>query len=1527
MSPRWSALRASAGLLLVGLLPQHLPAQTITWVKFDNLAAGTRLKEQYAAQGIHFLNDYPGGGGPFRASPVVTATGLAWSAPHVLVNTAADAEIYSSVDVPLVIWFDHPVDGIGVRLGLPPGGSAVSSARVALYDCGGNLRGSTNAVPSATFTTAVEVWDVTGKTTGGISQLLVISHGASNVPEAIDDFSVQMRTGGCVDTGKPSVTITSHNDQEVVPTAGIVLQGTVSDGSSVIRTFRINGQDVPLTPHTSVGGALTDFTFRHQMTLQPGSNPITAMAWDRANNTGKRSIVLHYGAPATIALSKFHLTQRGIMQDVACDASDPMVAGKFTIARIQLDARTAGGATTYVHAVEMTLYRRVGGVDQPVDTYWGTTYSPFVSLFDSPSELAGIHFWIPPEAVATAGEYRMRFQPYLGITPVGAVLDPPCGGTYFTFQDTNPIRVLLVPAEVSLADPILGAEHFAAHAAQLDEVIRTHPVRAGISSVWSAQSTGLKIGVSDPLKFCDGSAGMQSSSKWCGGTGFTWTFRDANSNGLWRASHAQALDPTRPDCIGSNRLGGRITSAVLHNLPASPIGYFRGGAHPGDGGGDKSKYYMPFDDDRDGTLEAAELANYAAEYLDAGTGQWSTDFNQYAMGDVFRQFRDLNGNNCYDEGDSEPVAPVVTLWRNVQTVLFPSARDALETFNKQNPSVAFQFGYLLFPEAFNPWRPDFSSYGPGSANGNVAWIRVGADTAMTHELGHNVAGLGDLYYSSTPEAQRRVPHWAAYAYYNQVTNNVIYGVMNSLAGPNRNYFKTANYQSLFDKVKTGGSLAASSGGRERAQAAFRVAATLAPDGTLASLSAGPLMSDTFTEEDPFSAYHLRVGTGESVLADHGIPIAASYPIDGEDLTLYPPDGFDMTVPLPEGTEWYEIRRDGLLLHRGERSGRSPVVAILYPNGRETFGPEDLVPIEWAAEDDDGNPLTFEVLYSPDNGTRWHVIATGVTSRFFEWDTRTAPGGSEALVRVVANDGFNTGQDDSDDVFRLEGKPPSVAILSPREGQLFLEYERIPLRGFATDPEGGNLDVYWDVYGPSGGTDSYDLEGLVGPLPPGEYTAELTVIDPDGAPAVAGTWFLVLADSDGDGMTDEYEETEGFDPGLAADALDDQDEDDLANFDESWRGTGAREWDSDGDGVSDGEEVRRGSDPRLIESVPVPSSCEDAMAVAEGTYFGSIVGAEGDGASSCGNAAYTPDVFCRYTAQCDGELYLTTCGSAFDTVLSVHTECPATPTNEVACNDDCGGDPCGGRDSCLAVPVEQGGTYWIRVSGYGGTVGDFALNVAFFGTSPENDFCESAVPISDGVYEFSTCVATTDGPDEPLSCDYYGYSDVGSDIWYCYAPECSGTAVASLCGSVYDTKIAVYEGCGCPPTGARLACNDDACGVQSEVVFPVQAGGEYMIRIGGYRGERGAGVLVAECMPGPFPVIFAIEPLPGGDIRVMFEEAGAAAAAYGLEHASDPTGPWDPEPGAVVVPVGGGAYEVIAPAGPDARRFFRVGATP
>ena len=126
--------------------------------------------------------------------------------------------------------------------------------------------------------------------------------------------------------------------------------------------------------------------------------------------------------------------------------------------------------------------------------------------------------------------------------------------------------------------------------------------------------------------------------------------------------------------------------------------------------------------------------------------------------------------------------------------------------------------------------------------------------------------------------------------------------------------------------------------------------------------------------------------------------------------------------------------------------------------------------------------------------------------------------------------------------------------------------------------------------------------------------------------------------------------------------------------------------------------------------------------------------------------------------------------------------------------------------------------------------------------PNNDGCQDAESVGDLTNRpFDTTEATPDGPSACMD---------SPNIWYCYSAPCTGQALISLCGSGFDTKLAVYDGCGCDPIGTMLACNDDngpgCSGTQSSVEIDVAAGGAYLIEVGGWGSHTGTGLLTISC---------------------------------------------------------------------------------
>src|SRR4030042_335058 len=124
--------------------------------------------------------------------------------------------------------------------------------------------------------------------------------------------------------------------------------------------------------------------------------------------------------------------------------------------------------------------------------------------------------------------------------------------------------------------------------------------------------------------------------------------------------------------------------------------------------------------------------------------------------------------------------------------------------------------------------------------------------------------------------------------------------------------------------------------------------------------------------------------------------------------------------------------------------------------------------------------------------------------------------------------------------------------------------------------------------------------------------------------------------------------------------------------------------------------------------------------------------------------------------------------------------------------------------------------------------------------PVNDNCANAKAVCNGTrLAFDTTNATIDGP---------GHYIRSPNIWYCYTATCNGCATVSLRGSNFDTKVAAYEGCNCYPALEDLIkSNDDFIGQQSQITFPVKAGSQYLIEVGGFNPTvKGQGTISISC---------------------------------------------------------------------------------
>lgn len=233
----------------------------------------------------------------------------------------------------------------------------------------------------------------------------------------------------------------------------------------------------------------------------------------------------------------------------------------------------------------------------------------------------------------------------------------------------------------------------------------------------------------------------------------------------------------------------------------------------------------------------------------------------------------------------------------------------------------------------------------------------------------------------------------------------------------------------------------------------------------------------------------------------------------------------------------------------------------------------------------------------------------------------------------------------------------------------------------------------------------------------------------------------------------------------------------------------------------------------------------------GSATGSTAGFTADGAASCGQSAASPDAWYRFTAPDNCTLRVDTCGSGYDTVLSIHTACPGSVANQLGCNDDfCTGGG-GNLGSTVVFQAAAGQEYYARVSGYNGASGPFMIQALCEVAAPI-DTCALAADVGLGSHTGSTQGATPDGSS---SC---GQTVASNDHWYRFTPTEPGIFTADTCGSGYDTVLSLHT--GCPGSAANeLACNDDACANLGSLVQAVAEPGEpILVRVSGWNGASG-----------------------------------------------------------------------------------------
>jgi hypothetical protein len=161
--------------------------------------------------------------------------------------------------------------------------------------------------------------------------------------------------------------------------------------------------------------------------------------------------------------------------------------------------------------------------------------------------------------------------------------------------------------------------------------------------------------------------------------------------------------------------------------------------------------------------------------------------------------------------------------------------------------------------------------------------------------------------------------------------------------------------------------------------------------------------------------------GSAVLGEHKV----DFWVEGSDWEVLP---FSVVIPYLDGTARIELRKGAATLAQKIVSTNAPTVQINAPAGGESYFAE--VPITWTGSDLDGDPLSYAVLYSSDGGTTWTTADMNFQEQDYTLNLIGLPPGDNYLVRVIATDGVNTGEDVSDVPFKVSNAVFLPTICKP-----------------------------------------------------------------------------------------------------------------------------------------------------------------------------------------------------------------------------------------------------------------------------------------------------------------------------------------------------------------------------------------------------------------------------------------------------------------------------------------------------------------
>ena len=249
------------------------------------------------------------------------------------------------------------------------------------------------------------------------------------------------------------------------------------------------------------------------------------------------------------------------------------------------------------------------------------------------------------------------------------------------------------------------------------------------------------------------------------------------------------------------------------------------------------------------------------------------------------------------------------------------------------------------------------------------------------------------------------------------------------------------------------------------------------------------------------------------------------------------------------------------------------------------------------------------------------------------------------------------------------------------------------------------------------------------------------------------------------------------------------------------------------------------------------TCSTAIDISGGGRFtGTTVGAGANYSGSCGGNLGREVVY-SFTLTATSDVFLSTFGSSFDTLMYVRRGTCGSGT-DIACNDDVSRGSFFSLQSELILLDQPAGTYYVFLDAFSSSgAGPYVLDAYFTAPSGrQGDACGEPIWID---IESATSVSSNtchwllwDFRDDTRACRR---GSGGKDAVYYFVVRTTRTVTFETCGlASWDTILDLRSVCNDESDAGRVACNDDGCvtGLQSSVTATLEPG-VYYLWIDGY----------------------------------------------------------------------------------------------